>query len=301
MSWLLFLDESGHDHSTMPYEVRGGVALHASRLWPFIQAVRTLEQSMFGAFLHDFGTEIKGSKLLSRERFKWDQQGPRFDDQARRKYALNFLNSSAQGLAPRRDEFTAFGQACLQVAEGICLLLKSHNAVIFASMIPPVKPPADYTADMPRKDIVFLFERYFYFLNERNEVGLLVLDQTEKSNDRKLARRMERYFTDTVTGLRRAQLVVPSPLFVESDMAYGVQVADLCIYCLNWAYRFGEMTAPTRDEITPFVSLLESAIWHGTVDRGNERFKTHSVVYVPDPYLPRDPKKKKEVRPLGPP
>ena len=29
MSWLLFLDESGHDHKSMPYEVRGGIALHA--------------------------------------------------------------------------------------------------------------------------------------------------------------------------------------------------------------------------------------------------------------------------------
>ena len=26
MSYLLFLDESGHDHRTMPYEVRGGVS-----------------------------------------------------------------------------------------------------------------------------------------------------------------------------------------------------------------------------------------------------------------------------------
>ena len=25
MSWLLFIDESGHDHRTMPLEVRGGV------------------------------------------------------------------------------------------------------------------------------------------------------------------------------------------------------------------------------------------------------------------------------------
>jgi len=27
MSWLLFLDESGHDHKNCPYEVRGGVAI----------------------------------------------------------------------------------------------------------------------------------------------------------------------------------------------------------------------------------------------------------------------------------
>jgi hypothetical protein len=39
MSWLLFLDESGHDHKQMPYEVRGGVALHARELWPFVRAV----------------------------------------------------------------------------------------------------------------------------------------------------------------------------------------------------------------------------------------------------------------------
>src|SRR5437868_3829607 len=60
MSWLLFLDESGHDHRQTPYEVRGGFAIHASKLWPFIQAVRTLEQSHFGSYLHEHGSEIKG-------------------------------------------------------------------------------------------------------------------------------------------------------------------------------------------------------------------------------------------------
>ncbi len=30
MAWLLFLDESGHDHKQMPYEVRGGVAIQDS-------------------------------------------------------------------------------------------------------------------------------------------------------------------------------------------------------------------------------------------------------------------------------
>ena len=49
MSWLLFLDESGHDHKQMPYEVRGGVALHVSKLWPFVRAVQQLELDAFGA------------------------------------------------------------------------------------------------------------------------------------------------------------------------------------------------------------------------------------------------------------
>jgi hypothetical protein len=76
MSWLLFLDESGHDHKTMPYEVRGGIALHDRELWPFAQAVQRLELDAFGAELAQYKTELKGSKLLDKDRFKWAAQGP---------------------------------------------------------------------------------------------------------------------------------------------------------------------------------------------------------------------------------
>lgn len=291
MSWLLFLDESGHDHRTMPYEVHGGIALHASKLWPFIQAVRTLEQSAFGSFLHDHGTEIKGCKLLNKDRFKWARQGPILDEQARRKHALNFLNASGQGRSPRREEFTAFGQACLAMAEGICSLLKSHDAVLFGAITPPLPRPEHVRADVPRKDVVFLLERYFYFLHERNEMGLLVMDRTEKGSDRALVQRMERYFTQTLRGVQRAQWVVPSPLFVESDMAYGVQVADVCVYCLNWGHRSREMDKPVREEVRDFMHLLEPLIWEGSGIRQGKTFRTRSVVYVPDPYTPREGQK----------
>ena len=39
MAWLLFMDESGHSHKELPYEVRGGYALADTRLWPFVQDV----------------------------------------------------------------------------------------------------------------------------------------------------------------------------------------------------------------------------------------------------------------------
>lgn len=80
MSWLLFLDESGHDHRTMPYEVRGGIALHASELWPFVQDMQRLELASFGTPLHHFRTELKGCKLLDKDRFKWAAQGEKTDD-----------------------------------------------------------------------------------------------------------------------------------------------------------------------------------------------------------------------------
>ena len=243
---------------------------------------------MFGAYLHQFGSELKGCKLLSKDRFKWAAQGSNMDPAERRKQALNFLNSGAQKRKPRRDEFTGYGQACLAFAEEIIQLLRSYEAQVFAGIIPcNVKPAIVPPADLLRKDLVFLLERYFYFLAARQESGLLVMDGSEKQADRKLVRRMERYFTETMVGRQRTQWIVPVPLFVESDMAYGVQVADLCIYCLNWGWRLGSMTEPTRKEIEPYVLLLEKSIWHGDGYRDGHVFKTHGTVYVPDPYTPR--------------
>ena len=292
MSWLLFLDESGHDQRTTPCEVHGGFALHVSKLWPFIQAVRTLEQLLFGAYLHEYGSEIKSSKLLNKDRFAWEKQGPTQDEQSRRKNALNFLNASKQHRTPRSEEFAAFGQACIRMSEGLCSLLESHDAVLFAAMIPHIKRPPSSVQFAPRKDLVFLFERYFYFLREKLETGLIVLDRTDKHQDRDFAKKMERYFCDTSTGLHRANWVVPSPIFVESDMSYGVQVADFCVYCLNWGYRMPRMEEPVRDEVRDFCNLLEKLIWKSRIqDRGNE-FNTQSVVYVPDPHTPREIKAK---------
>ncbi len=287
MSWLLFLDESGHDQKQMPYEIHGGFAVHASKLWPFISAVRTMEQSMFGTYLHQYGSELKGCNLLQKDRFKWDLQGPKMDEAARRKHALNFLNNNKQGRKPRRDEFTAYGQACLALAEGVIGLLSSHDSKLFAAIIPRLPRPSTLPDELLRKDLVFLLERFFYFLEMEQQMGLLVMDGTDKQADRKLVRRLERYFTQTMTGRQRTQWIVPVPLFVESDMAYGVQVADLCIYSLNWGWRLGNMTEPTRPEIEPFALLLERVIWHGEGYREGKVFKTHGTVYVPDPYTPR--------------
>jgi hypothetical protein len=288
MSWLLFLDESGHDHKQMPYEIHGGFAIHAAKLWPLISTVRTLEQSIFGAYLHEFGSELKGCKLLAKDRFRWAEQAPKMGEAERRKQALNFLNSGAQHRTPRRVEFTAYGQACLAMAEGILQLLASHDARVFAAAIPcDVQPAATPPTNYLRKDLVFLLERYFYFLEAERAAGLLVMDGSDKQADRKLVRRIERYFTDTIAGRQRTQWIVPVPFFVESDMAYGIQIADLCIYCLNWGWRIVGMTAPTRPEIEPFIALIQGTVWHGDGYRDGRVFRTHGTVYVPDPYTPR--------------
>ena len=91
MSWLLFLDESGHDHRNCPYEVRGGIAVHASKLWPLVHQLQVAEHSAFGANLRQYSKELKGAKLLDKDRFKWSAQADLMPDEARRKHSRGFL------------------------------------------------------------------------------------------------------------------------------------------------------------------------------------------------------------------
>lgn len=289
MSWILFLDESGHDHKNMPYEVRGGVALHAGELWPFARSVQRMELDAFGAELAQYRKELKGSKLLDKDRFKWAAQGSLMAGEERRKHCRGFLTKGLEKKAPSRDEFTAYGQGCLEIARGLFQALTDRGAVLFAAVIPRTTTrPATYQAEeYLRKDQVFLLERFFYFLERRKEHGLLVLDEVDKTADRRFVRRLQRYFTQTATGRYRSRWIVPSPFFVASDMASAVQAADLCIYCVNWAFRVPSLglDAAVRPEIEiEFRPWLDRLQFRGEGYRDGMTFKSFGVVFVPDPY-----------------
>jgi hypothetical protein len=278
MAWLLFLDESGHDHKQMPYEVRGGVALEDAQLWPFTQAMQKLEHFAFGCVLHDFKMELKGSTLLDKKRFRFANQAPPMETAEWQKHCRAFLTKGLQKLNPTSSEFCAYGQACIEMARGMFELLRNHKARLFASCIPRGTgrahgPIEEYL----RKDQVFLLERFFYFLESEQQNGLLVMDGTEKTQDRKFVSQLERYFARTTTGRYRTQWIVPTPFFVSSDMAYPIQAADLCIYCVNWAFRLPTqgMNEPVRDEIQlEFLDWLRRLQFHGDGYRDGNVFET---------------------------
>ncbi|MEZ6143295.1 MAG: DUF3800 domain-containing protein [Zavarzinella sp.] len=290
MAWLLFLDESGHDHKQMPYEVRGGIAIEDSKLWSLTRAVKQLEQFAFGCSLLEFQKEIKGSTLLDRKRFRFAKQASVMADQERQKHARAFLAKGLQKLNPTSTEFCAYGQACIEMAIGIFHLLRDQKAVLFASMTPRgfVKssvPNEDYL----RKDQVFLFERYFYFCEAKKQNGLIVMDGTDKSLDKKFIRQIENYFSKTASGRFRSQWIVPTPLFVSSDMSYPVQIADLCIYCVNWCFRLPSqgMNEPVREEIqSEFDQWIKQLQFSGEGSNESGRFPTWGICYVPNPCGP---------------
>jgi hypothetical protein len=124
-------------------------------------------------------------------------------------------------------------------------------------------------------------------LEGQKQHGLLVMDEVEKTADRRFVRQIQRYFARTATGRYRSQWIVPAPFFVASDMAAPVQAADLCIYCVNWGFRLPSlgMDAAVRPEIeAEFRPWLEMLQFRGEGYREGHVFKSFGVAFVPDPY-----------------
>ena len=294
MSWLLFMDESGHDHKNTPLEVRGGIALHAGNVWGFTNAVREAEREIFGLNLFEYGIELKGSKLLEHKRFIWAKRAPAFSDTQRQRLVRRFLDHRLKKTTPSKDEFTAYGQASLMMVDRIFDLLIAHQAKLFAAAIPRgVKPPPNHQLkDFLWKDQNFLLERYFWFLEAQQEHGLLVMDQTDKTEDRRFLNRIRGYFEKSQNGRRRARWIVPTLLFVDSELSAGVQAADICIYCVNWGFRRYEwgFNGPSRAEVQQqFGGRCGTLQYQGQSydQEDGQTYNLFGIIYVPDPYSSR--------------
>ena len=195
MAWFLFMDETGHDHKQMPYEVRGGFALHDEALWPLVKDAHTLELECFGARLADYKSEIKGEKLLKKERFKHAAQMEEIEAMERQQLCRALLQGGLEKRPPTRAQLTAYGQASLKMAEGIFDLLERHKARLFASAVPrgAAAPPPVLDPRMEgvlRKDHTFLLERFFYHLEKERQMGILVMDEVEKTEDRRFVAKL---------------------------------------------------------------------------------------------------------------
>lgn len=213
-------------------------------------------------------------------------------DEERRKHCRGFLTKGLEKKNRARAEFTAYGQACLEMARGMFQLLRDHKANLFATAISRrTKPPTTYeAAEYLRKDHVFLLQRFFDFLETKKEHGLLVMDEVEREADRRFVRRLERYFTKTQPGRYRSAWIVPTPFFVSSDLTYPVQAADLAIYCVNWGFRLPSrgMDAATRTEIADeFGPWLNQLQFRGENYRDGNVYPEYGIVYVSDPYTTR--------------
>jgi hypothetical protein len=282
---LFFIDESGHDHGEAPYEVLAGIAIAQRDLWSLIQAIRAAEVEFFGLQMGEVGLEFKGKKLLKNKTFRHARQQPAIPPSERRNLTREFLLKGwreAKGGPPETrtaNELTvkAFVMRVLQLAA-------SHRVKTFAALVNTTAPkPSD--PNMLRKDYAYLFERFFYYLEDfsPDEIGLVVFDELEKAQSRILIRQMERYFLETEKGYQRSARIVPEPFFVHSDLTTAVQLADIVAYCFNWGARLNRMTEETRSDIEPFSKLAFDMRYVGKrIDEIGTEWPYYGVFYLDD-------------------
>lgn len=255
MAYILFLDESGHDLKDSPYEVIAGIAIEDKSIWNLIRELHLLEENIFGRRYSAGDRELKARKILKTKTFRLANQLPAFDAEERRELAKACLDN---GATATKRQLTALAQAKIAFAKEVLQIVANFRCKAFASIVSLNFNPAD-TPEYLRKDFVYLFERYFYFLEDKPEEpsGIIVFDETEKTQSQRLIQQIENYFKKTSKGRTRATLLIPEPLFVHSDLTTGVQIADLIAYVISWAMRLNGMTKPVRPELSMFADLIK--------------------------------------------
>lgn len=279
MAWLLFIDESGHDRKQAPYEVLTGIAIRDRDIWPLIGELHACELGWFGRRYSSGPAELKGRKLLPSKVFRHAQLNVGISPERITELARAALDDGASASVAH---FKALALAKLGYVRGVFESCSRFNCRAFASII---ETDAPYTAtDGLRKDYAYLFQRFFYFLQDQSpqEMGIIVFDELEKSRSHILIDQSHRYFRDTAVGKSRAQLIVPEPLFVHSDLTTGVQIADLVAYCVSWGFRTPQMTKPPRPELEPFGRQVAGLRYRAQRVRSGRGFTIWSFAHISD-------------------
>ena len=279
MAWLLFIDESGHDRMASPYEVLAGVAIQDRVVSEVIRRLHEAEFRCFNRRYSEGPRELKGTALLKRKVFRhrsFDVEVDRADIPALARAALD------DGPHADRRMLKALALAKLDYVGSVFDICHDSGCRAFASIVETDAPPTE--ASGLRKDYAYLFQRFFYFLQDiGDEQGIVVFDELEKSQSHLLIDQMRRYFGETAVGRSRATRIISEPFFVHSDLTTGIQIADLVAYVISWGFRLGQMAKPARLELSRLADQIAGLRHLAVRDlNGNPNFQVWSFAYITD-------------------
>ena len=280
MAWLLFIDESGHDRSTSPYEVLAGVAIQDHTVREVIGQLHEAEIRWFGRRYSAGSRELKGRVLLKRKVYRHRNLNVQIDPEDIPVLARGALDD---GMRADARKLKALATAKLDYVASVFSICAQLGCRAFASIVETDARPT--ASGGLRKDYAYLFERFFYFLedNAAGEQGIVVFDELEKSQSHLLIDQMRRYFADTVVGQQRSNRIIPEPFFVHSDLTTGVQIADLVAYVISWGFRTPQMTKPARAELSQLSSQVAGLRYRAIRERfGNPGFGIWSFAHITD-------------------
>ncbi|MGH9785430.1 MAG: DUF3800 domain-containing protein [Terriglobia bacterium] len=281
MAHFLFVDESGYDAGESPYGVLAGIGVEDRDLWSLVKDIRAAERNHFGGVQYSGGErELKAKKLLKRKVFRQASALEPFPPEQRAALARECLEKGDRAGA---CQITALAQAKIAYVMELMDICARFRRKAFASVVSKTSPAP--SRDHLRKDYAYLFERFFYYLEDvgPSAYGIIVFDELEKIQSHLLVEQMDRYFKLTARGRQRSSQILPEPLFVHSDLTTGVQLADLVAYTISWGVRFGGMDAPVRAELNDLAQRV-TQLRHRSIREVNQtpNFVVWSLAYIRD-------------------
>jgi hypothetical protein len=281
MAYFFFTDESGTDRRDSYYEVLCGVAVEDKDLWNLISRLKALEEQTLGVRYSNHLREIKGKKFLKNKVFKQAASFPPIEHFERAMLSKQCIEN---GASADRKQMAALSQAKLDYVRKLLEVCIQFRLKIFVSISSDIIRDNDEESEsFLRRDYVYAFERMYYYLEDKgkDDQGIIVFDELEKSKSHILISQLENYFKKTAKGRQRAGLVIPEPFFVHSDLTTGIQIADLIAYIISWGFRLKGMEKPAREELEEFVELIKPLRYKTIreVSEGEDH-DVWSVIYV---------------------
>ena len=234
----------------------------------------------FGRRYSDGHRELKGKRLLKRKVYRHREVNAEVDAADVPALAQAALDEGARADSRMLKALAIAKHNYVASVFDICAQLGCRA---FASIVETDAHPT--AAGGLRKDYAYLFERFFYFLedNAAAEQGIVVFDELERSKSHLLIDQMHRYFADTTVGRHRANRIIPEPFFVHSDLTTGVQIADLIAYVISWGFRMPRMAKSARAELSPLADRVARLRYRTTRERlGNPEFEIWSFAHITD-------------------
>ncbi len=288
MAYFLFIDESGQDLREAPYEVLAGVTVEDRDLWNLVKVLQDVELRVFGTRYRANERELKGKKLLKTKTYRQATALPPIPEQARQVLAKKCLE---EGEKAGKYEITALAQAKLAYVQEVLEVCARFRCKTIASIVNRDSPRPKPTH--LRKDYAYLFERFYYFLEDTSplQAGIVVFDELDKSRSHILIDQMARYFQYTTKGHLYSSRIIPEPLFVHSDLTTGIQIADLVAYILSWGTWLPGKNEPARRELEVLTEQVYR-LRHRSVREvaGNPNYPIWSFAIISD-LRPRDEQK----------
>ncbi len=280
MAYFLFIDESGHDRKASPYEVLAGVTIQDHDLWNLINALHESEIRHFGKRYSAGSAELKGSHILDKGTFRQSMLNAEINPTEIPALAKSALEDGANAGVKQIKALALAKLSYVRDVFDICARFRCHA---FASIVETNAPGT--SGDGLRKDYGYLFERFYYFLEDQlpREHGIIVFDELGKSKSHILTGQAHVYFKESAIGRQRASLIIPEPFFVHSELTTGIQIADLIAYIISWGFRTPQMSKPARQELKCFADQVAGLRYRAIRERnGNPNFVIWSFKQIDD-------------------